>query len=193
MEILDLVIGTSSLLAVKASQAFFFFFGMPLPEDKWEDWINDDGFEGKPWLNKSKKHLFDELSLAKNDFKDFLNSNKLMNETVSKNGGAKVVNQYIHAHVIRIKKIRLIIQFKVYYNASKNSYGTSYLLAKSCWIDNKDGKVKKKFSRVVGQEEQVKKGGKVPSNIINEIEKELETAMWSEYCSEYKSLNKKSV
>ncbi len=187
MEILDLVIGSSSLFAIKATQAFFFFFGMPLPEDKWEDWVNDDGFKGKPWLNKSKKYLFDELSLAKKEFKDFLSSNELMNETVSENGGAKVVNQYIQAHVIRIKKIRLIIQFKVYYNVSKNAYGTRYLLAKSCWIDNQDGKVIKKFSRVVGQEEQVKKGGKVPSNIIKEIEKELEKAMWSEYFSEYKS------
>lgn len=190
MEFLDLVIGTPSLLAVKATQAFFFFFGMPLPEDKWEDWINDDGFEGKPWLNESKIYLFDELNQAKKEFKEFLNSNELMNETVSRNGGAKVVSQYINAHVIRIKKIRLIIQFKVYFNVSKNAYGTKYLIAKSCWINNQDGKVIKKFSRVVGQEEQVKKGAKVPSNIIKEVEKELEKAMWSEYCREYKSLDR---
>ncbi len=190
MEILDLVIGTSSLWAVKATQSFFFFFGMPLPEDKWEDWLDQDEFEGQPWLNESKLYLFDELNLAKKEFKEFLNSNELMNEAVSRKGGAKVVNQYLQAHVIRIKKIRLIIQFKVYFNVSKNAYGTRYLLAKSCWINNQDGKVVKKFSRVVGQVDQVKKGDKVPSNISTEVEKELEMAMWSEYCREYKSLSK---
>lgn len=189
MDILDLVIGTSSLLAIKATQSFFFFFGMPLPEDKWEDWVNDDGFEGKPWLNESKKYLFDELTIAKEEFKRFLTSNELMNETISNKGGAKVVSQYIHAHAIRIKKIRLIIQFKVYFNVSKNAYGTKYLIAKSCWINNQDGKVIKKFSRVVGPEEQVKNGGKVPSALIDEVQKELEATMWSEYCRDYRSLN----
>jgi hypothetical protein len=189
MVILDLLLGTSSLLAVKATQAFFFFFGIPLPEDKWEDWINDDGFEGKPWLNESKKYLFDELAKAKEEFKDFLKSNELMNESVSKKGGAKVVSQYIHAHAIRIKKIRLVIQFKVYFNVSKNAYGTKYLIAKSCWINNQDGKVIKKFSKVVGPEKQVKNGGKVPSGVIDEVQKELEATMWSEYVREYRSLN----
>ncbi len=190
MEVLDLLVGTSPIWGIQATQSFFFFFGMPLPEEKWEDWVNDDGFEGKPWLNKSKTYLFDELTKAKEEFKDFLNSNDLMNETVSNLGGAKVVSQYINAHVIRIKKIRLIIQFKVYFNVSKNAYGTRYLLAKSCWINNQDGKVVKKFSRVVGQVDQVKKGDKVPSNISKEVEKELEIAMWSEYCREYKSLDR---
>ena len=53
--------------------------------------------------------MFDELSLAKKDFKDFLDSNKTMNDTLVNMGGARLVNQYTNAHAFRIKKIRLMI------------------------------------------------------------------------------------
>jgi hypothetical protein len=176
----------SSLLLVKASQAFFFFFfGMPLPEDNWDAWLNDDGLKNKSKLNKSKKYLFDELTKAKNDFISFLDSNEKMNEAVNSSSGARLVDQYIHAHVIRIKKIRLMIEFKTYFNTTRNAYGSEYLVAKSCWISNIDGKVIKKFSKVVGQKDIIRKKGKIPSKIQDEVETELEKIMWLEYLKEY--------
>ena len=183
----------SSMVLINAIQSYFFFFAVPAPGDHLKDWIDDDGFEDSIKKNKSKSYLFDELDLVKKDFNEFLDSNEKMNSIISNMSGARIVNQYIHAYMNRIKKLRMMIQLKVYFNNSRNAYGTEYLVAKSCWISNTNSKVIKKFSRVVGREEQVKKGGKVPSNIINEIEKELESAMWSEYCSEYKSLNIKSI
>lgn len=168
-------------------KAFFFFIGLPLPDDSWEKWLEKDGFRGSPLKYKTKAYLFDELNIAKKDFKDFLDSNKVMNETLVNIGGARIVNQYTNAHAIRIKKIRLMIEFTIYINTNVNAYGIKYLLAKSCWISNKNGKVIKKFTKLIGQEESIKIKGKIPAKIMDEVEKELEKAMWTEYLKEYPS------
>ncbi|MEY4332778.1 MAG: hypothetical protein RLZZ196_1516 [Bacteroidota bacterium] len=170
----------SSFLLYKASQAFFFFIGVPLPEDRWKAWVKNDDFKGKPNLDKSKSYLFDELNKAKDDFLEFLDSNEKMNQTISNTGGARTVDQYLHMHVIRIKKIRLIIEFTVYYSRQKNAYGQEYLTAKTCWISNTNGKVYKKFSKLIG-----------PIDLIKDIDKrkavkDLEAVMWNEYQKEYK-------
>ena len=175
----------SSMVLYNAVQAFFFFFAVPAPEDNFKAWIDDDGFKNSIKTDKSKSYLFDELMLAKKEFIDFLDSNDKMTAVTLNMGGARLVNQYIQAYVIRIKKIRMIIDFKVYLNTSKNAYGTKYLVAKSCWISNKNGKVIKKFSRVIGQDDFVRVKGKVPSKVLDEVEKKLEKTMWNEYCSEY--------
>lgn len=175
----------SSVVLFNTVQAFFFFFGVPAPEDNLKAWIDDDGFKNSTKADKSKSYLFDELELAKKEFVEFLDSNEKMMAITSNMGGARLVNQYIQAFIIRIKKIRMMIDFKVYLNTSKNAYGTKYLVAKSCWISNINGKVIKKFSRVIGQEDLVKINGKVPSKVLDDVEKELEKAMWNDYCIEY--------
>ena len=175
----------SSMVLYNAVQAFFFFFGVPAPEDNLEAWIDDDGFKNSSKADKSKSYLFDELMLAKKEFIEFLDSNDKMTAVTSNMGGARLVNQYILAYVIRIKKIRMMIDFKVYLNSSKNAYGTKYVVAKSCWVSNINGKVIKKFSRVIGQDDFVRVKGKVPSKVLDEVEKELEKAMWDEYSLEY--------
>ena len=175
----------SSVVLFNTIQAFFFFFGVPAPEDNLKAWIDDDGFKNSTKADKTKSYLFDELDLAKKEFIEFLDSNDKLTAVTSNIGGARLVNQYLQAFIIRIKKIRLLIDFKVYLNTSKNAYGTKYLVAKSCWISNINGKVIKKFSRVIGQEDLVKIKGKVPSKVLDDVEKELEKAMWNEYCLEY--------
>ena len=175
----------SSMVLFNSVQAFFFFFGVPAPEDNLKAWIDEDGFKNSTKADKSKSYLFDELILAKKEFIDFLDSNDKMTAVTSNMGGARLVNQYIQAYVIRIKKIRMMINFNVYLNTSKNAYGTKYVVAKSCWISNKNGKVIKKFSRVIGQDDLVRVKGKVPSKLLDDVEQELEKAMWNEYCAEY--------
>ena len=166
-------------------KAFFFFFGVPIPEDTWKEWLNMDGFRGKPNLNKRKAYLFDELNYAKKNFLDFLDSNDSMIRELGTLSGARLINQYTNAHAIRIKKIRLMIEFKIYINTNVNPSGIKYVLAKSCWISNKNGKVIKKFTKLMGQEDKVKVRGKIPASLMDNIEKELEKAMWDEYCLEY--------
>ena len=175
----------SSVVLLNTVQAFFFFFGVPAPEDNLKAWIDDDGFKNSTKADRSKSYLFEELELVKKKFIEFLDSNEKMREVTSNMGGARLVNQYIQAYIIRIKKIRMMIDFKVYLNTSKNAYGTKYLVAKSCWVSNINGKVIKKFSRVIGQEDLVKIKGIVPSKVLDDVEKELEKAMWDEYCKEY--------
>jgi len=176
----------SSMVLFNTVKAFFFFFGVPAaPEDNLKAFIDDDGFSNSINKDKTKSYLFEELALAKKEFVEFLDVNDKMIAVTSNMGGARVVNQYIQAYMIRIKKIRMMIDFKVYLNTSKNAYGTKYLLAKSCWISNKNGKVVKKFSRVIGQDDLVKINGKVPTKVLDDVEKELEKAMWNEYCIEY--------
>lgn len=43
----------------------------------------------------------------------------------------------------------------------------------------------KKFTKLIGQEDKVKVRGKIPTVIMDKIEKELEKAMWNEYLLEY--------
>jgi hypothetical protein len=175
----------SSIVLFNTVQAFFFFFAVPVPEDNLKAWIDNDGFKDSNKSDKTKSYLFDELALAKKEFIDFLDSNDKMSEITSNSGGARLVNQYIQAYMIRIKKLRMMIQFKVYFNTSKNAYGTEYLIAKSCWISNTNGKVIKKFSKVLGQPDLVKLNGKIPVQILDKVEKELESTMWNEYLMEY--------
>lgn len=78
-----------------------------------------------------------------------------------------------------------MIEFKIYINTNINPSGIKYVLAKSCWISNKNGKVIKKFTKLMGQEDEVKVRGKIPASLMDNIEKELEKAMWNEYCLEY--------
>jgi len=177
----------SSIVLFNSVQAFFFFFAVPAPEDNFKAWIDDDRINNSTKTDISKSYLFDELTLVKREFIDFLDSNEKMSQVTSNMGGARLVNQYIQAYVIRIKKIRMMIDFKVYLNTTKNAYGTKYLLAKSCWISNKNGKVIKKFSRVIGQDDLIKEKGKVPPKVLDEAKKELEKAMWDEYYTEYYS------
>lgn len=180
----------SSMMLFSSVQAFFFFFGVPAPEDNLKAWIDDDGFKNSTKVDKTKSYLFEELALAKKEFVEFLDSNDKMIAVTSNMGGARVVNQYIQAYIIRIKKIRMILDFKVYLNTSKNAYGTKYLVAKSCWVSNINGKVIKKFSRVLGQDDLIRVKGKVPTKVLDDAEKELEKAMWDEYCLEYSPSSK---
>jgi hypothetical protein len=175
----------SSIILFNSVQAFFLFFAVPEPEEKFKAWIDDDGFKNSSMKDQSKSYLFEELALAKNEFVEFLDNNERMIEVTSNIGGARIVHQYIQAYMIRIKKIRMMVEFKVYFNTSKNAYGTKYLLAKSCWISNINGKVIKKFSRVIGQDDLVRVKGKIPAKLIDDVKKELEKAMWNEYRIEY--------
>jgi hypothetical protein len=177
----------SSIVLFNSVKAFFFFFAVPAKEDKFKAWIDDDRFNNSTKSDKSKSYLFDELTIVKREFIDFWDSNDKMTEVTSNLGGARLVNQYIQAYIIRIKKIRMMIEFKVYLNTSKNAYDTKYLIAKSCWISNLNGKVIKKFSRVIGQDDIIRVKGKVPSKVLDEAKKELEKVMWDEYYTEYYS------
>lgn len=55
-------------------------------------------------------NLFDELVLVKKDFVIFLDSYNKMTEVIS---SARLVNQYIQAYMIRMRKIRMMIGFKI--------------------------------------------------------------------------------
>lgn len=180
----------SSILLFSTVKAFFFFFNVPAPQDHFKAFIDVDGFKNSSIKDQSKSYLFDELALVKNEFVEFLDKNERMIEVTSNIGGARIVHQYIQAYMIRIKKIRMMVEFKVYFNTSKNAYGTKYLVAKSCWISNKDGKVIKKFSRMVGQDDLIRIKGKVPSKVLDDVEKDLEKAMWAEYSKEYSTSSK---
>jgi len=83
-------------------------------------------------LDKSKSYLFDELNKAKQDFLDFIDSNEIMNQTISNTGGARVVDQYLQMHVIRIKKVSrktgdLIVVLMVLNSIILNHYALSEL------------------------------------------------------------------
>jgi hypothetical protein len=158
-------------------KAFFFFWGaIQLPDDEFNEFLDNDGLEGVPINDPNYKELKCELELVKNEFKKYL--------LTEYKGQPIVTNQTIKAITIRIRKIRMIIQFRTYISFNRDHRGDKYLVARTYWLDH-NGKQVKKFAKVLGKEENIKKKGKISSNILDQVESDLRQIMWDQYKKEY--------
>jgi hypothetical protein len=181
----ELVTASSIVLSsVPKALAFFFFIGLPDPmDDKWRAFIEDDGFNQKTLNDHSKAGYFLELMNVKKQFSDFLESNDHMNQLIGHKGGALLVEAYIIAFAIRIKKIRLVIQ-PTFYTTTMTKGKFQYVVMKTSWIDV-NGKYVKKFTKLLGRLTEVKTNGKIPSRLIQQSEENLSKTMWKQYQKEY--------
>jgi len=178
---IDLPIEVSSIPTIFS---YFFFLGMiELKEEKWDSFIKDDKFTKRTLSDKSKAHFFQELVDVKTRFRLFLDSNESMNLLIDRKGGASLVEAYINAFVIRIKKLRLAIQ-PTFYTTSMTKGKFRYVVMKTCWIDT-NGNYVKKFTKLLGREDEVKIDGNIPKKLIEESEDKLITTMWNQYLKEY--------
>lgn len=159
-------------------KGFFFFFGgtIQLPDDEFEDFINNDNLKPILFKEPSLSIFFSELEKIKNDFRSFLKTDHQMNPSLA--------NRICKAYVFRIKKMRLIIDFKTYISFNRDHKGDKYLVGRSYWFDF-NGKQIKKFAKVFGREDEIKIKGKIPSKILDQLEKDLRGMMWNLYQKEY--------
>ena len=158
-------------------KGYFFFFGsMRLPENRFDEIIDKDGFKSNPNQNPDLRIYLDELEIVKEEFRKFLRT-----EINSKPENS---NQLIEAFIVRLKKIRLVIEFKTYVSFNLDHRSEKYLVGRSYWISYNGGLVKK-FAKVMGKEDQVKSKGEIPPNIREQLENDLRKVMWETYKNEY--------
>jgi hypothetical protein len=83
-----------------------------------------------------------------------------------------------------LKKIRLVVEFKIYLSFNLDHRSEKYLVGRSYWISY-NGKLVKKFAKVIGKEDHIKSKGKIPSKIMEQLEHDLRKVMWDTYKNEY--------
>lgn len=169
------------------------------PDNKFEKWLNEDGFDEKIVKNSGNIHLFEELNRLKNQFRTDLMLEKDFNEK-----GEIIVKPIldvdrkplepwqiylaIETAKLRIQKVRLMInhKFHIIRNLNPNT-NIAYRVIRTYWLD-KNGKPVKKFSKVLGAENKILVEGKIPDKVIDSAKQELENQMWNTYVEEYKGV-----
>jgi hypothetical protein len=158
-------------------KGYFFFLGsMQLPENRFDKIIDEDGFKSNPSLNPDLRIYLEELEIVKEEFRKFLRT-----EIKSKPENS---NQLIEAFIVRLRKIRLVVEFKIYLSFNLDHRSEKYLVGRSYWISY-NGKLVKKFAKVLGKEDHIKSNGKIPSKIMEQLEHDLRKVMWETYKNEY--------
>jgi hypothetical protein len=166
--------------------AFFVFLGLgDFPEEEpFADWFNNDGFDESVYEDPSKQLHLNKLKQFKRDF------NLSYRTAISIQEAKEPVTPMsvfvaVHNAMIKIDKLRLIIQNDIYLvsNLHKPS-GVTYIVARANWIDNKGKKVRK-FAKNLGSDQKILVDGKIPEWRKEEARKELFSMMKAQFELEY--------
>lgn len=157
-----------------------------MPDENFEEWLNNDGFKYSPEKYGDKKFLFTELEKLKSEFKEVINKKEEIFDDKGQRVSIVTIYNWLESKKIQIDKVRLMIEHEI-------SYGTNlhrpsdvrYVVFRAYWI-NKEGKKFRKFAKNIGAEDKVLVKGEVPKFKLEEVEKEIDRMMWEQYKSEYK-------
>lgn len=158
-----------------------------MPEENFEEWLNNDGFKFKysPEKYGHKKYLFDILEKLKSEFRDLINRKEPIVDDQGRSIPALQIYNWIQFKKIQIDKVRLMIEHEISYGTNLHApTGVRYVVFRAYWINNQ-GKKFRKFAKNIGSEEKVLVNGKVPISKLDEVEKEIDRMMWEQYKSEY--------
>jgi hypothetical protein len=157
-----------------------------MPEENFEEWLNNDGFKYNPEQYGDKKFLFTELEKLKKDFRQLINKDESIVDANGKNVPAITIFNWIQLKKIQIEKVRLMINHEISFGTNLHTpTGVRYVVFRAYWINN-EGKKFRKFAKNIGAEDKVLLNGKVPTHKLNEVEMEIDRMMWEQYKSEYK-------
>lgn len=157
-----------------------------MPEENFEEWLNDDGFTYNPEKYGDKKFLFTELEKLKSEFRVLINKDEPIVDDKGKNVSAITIYNWIQLKKIQIEKVRLMISHKISKGTNLHTpTDVTYVVFRAYWINNQ-GKKFRKFAKNIGSEEKVLVNGEVPKFKFDEVEKEIDRMMWEQYKSEYK-------
>lgn len=129
---------------------------------------------------------YDEYQTVKVGFKIFLLSfdNDIMDENGTKLTPLQIYNA-IEFYKIRIQKLWLIIQPKMYFTHNENkATGVRYVSVRGMWIDQ-NGQMFKRFSKNLGAEEKIKVNGKIPDIDYSGVRETMTFYMQDLYSIEY--------
>ena len=158
-----------------------------LPKDNLDDFLNNDGIDNAVMKNTEKKFLIIELEKVKKYIREEIKDKKAL---VDENGLVlSAIESYslVNAYKNRIQKLRILINNEPSFisNLHKPS-GVKYIVARSYWINDTNGKKVRKFAKNLGSEEKVLINSKIPEFRKEEARKELDRMMWQQYKTEYK-------
>jgi hypothetical protein len=156
-----------------------------MPNEDFEQWLNNDGFTYDPEKYGDKKFLFTELENIKSEFRDYVNREEPVVDKKGQNISPISIYNWIESKKIQIEKLRLIINHELKYGTNLHTpTGVRYVVFRAYWIDNA-GKKYRKFAKNIGAEDKVLVNGKVPTYKLDEVEKDIDRMMWEQYKSEY--------
>jgi hypothetical protein len=155
------------------------------PKFNFDIWISDN----EPVLNefqlKKFGNIYQHYLELKDDFLEFLNSTDNILDPNGKVLSAIEIYNAIEYYKIRIEKLWLMFDLKLYktYNVNKDTQ-IRYIVMRAFWIDDK-GKPFRKFSKNLGAENKVLVRGKIPTGDLDAVEDYILTVMWDLYYFEY--------
>lgn len=155
------------------------------PKFNFDIWISDN----EPVLNEFQLKKFGTIYQhyleLKEDFIEFLNSTDDILDPNGKVLSAIEIYNAIEYYKIRIEKLWLMFDLKLYktYNVNKDTQ-IRYIVMRAFWIDSK-GKPFRKFSKNLGAENKVLVRGKIPVSDLEAVEDYIITLMWDLYHYEY--------
>lgn len=156
-----------------------------MPDENFEEWLNDDGFVYNPEKFGDKRFIYDELERVKTEFRDYITRKEPIVDDKGKNIPAVAIYNWIESKKVQINKLRLILNHEISYGTNLHKpTGVKYVVFRTYWIDNR-GKKFRKFAKNIGAEEKVLVNGNVPIQKVKEVEKEIDRMMWDQYKQEY--------
>jgi len=174
------------LITSGVTKGLLLLLNLIMPEQNFEEWLNNDGFTYSPDKYGEKKFLFSELEKVKSEFRDVINKKETVVDEKGQSISPLVIYNWIEAKKIQIDKIRLMIEHEISYGTNLHTpTGVRYVVYRAYWINNQ-GKKYRKFAKNIGAEDKVLVNGEVPKFKVAEVEKEIDNMMWEQYKSEYK-------
>lgn len=179
------------LITSGVTKGLLLLLNLLMPEENFEEWLNNDGFTYSPEKYGDKKFLFTEMEKVKSEFREVINKKETVVDEKGQSISLIAIYNWIESKKIQINKIRLMIDHEISYGTNLHSpTGVRYVVFRAYWI-NKDGKKFRKFAKNIGAEDKVLVNGEVPKFKLKEVEREIDRMMWEQYKSEYKTENPK--
>ena len=160
--------------------------------------ISSFNFNVEKWLDENKPneipkvsedsylhYAYQEYLEVVEEFKEFLKCTDSIISQKDKVATPLEIYDEIENYKIRIRKLLLILNLKLYktYNVNKDTK-VRYIVMRAFWIDNK-GKQFRNFSKNLGAEHKILVNGKIPKHIIDSVEEYIIMLMWELYLIDY--------
>ena len=156
-----------------------------MPDENFEEWLNNDGFVYSPEKYGDKKFIYDELEKVKAEFRDYISRKEPIVDEKGQSIPALAIYNWIESKKIQINKLRLIMNHEISCGTNLHTpTGVRYVVYRAYWLNNQ-GKKFRKFAKNIGAEDKVMVKGKVPTQKLDEVEKEIDRMMWEQYKQEY--------
>ncbi len=150
-----------------------------------QQWLNEVTLSIAKSTDKNNSRIQDHGGELLEDFENFLKSSEDILDSNGKKLNPSEIYQAINHYKIRIEKLLLILNLRLYmtHNVNKETQ-VRYIVMRSMWIDD-NGRLFRKFSKNLGAESKVLVNGKIPPHELDSVKDYITRLMWDQYYFEY--------